>query len=288
MSLLKAHAGLAGKTAVILGGAAGVGRAVTLALADAGVSIATCDIDEGKTREIVSEVEALGGKILSLATDVADPAALHRFYDKVEAHLPSVDIVVNVPGGTQRKALMEATPEDDAAQIRLNYGYVIDSFRRAIPLIRKTGRGGSIISFTTIEAHRGAATYSVYAGAKAATNNFSRAMAVELAAEHIRVNLIAPDTSPSYKREQMMGGPDPAWVKKAFEVYVPQKHAPTLEDLANAVLFLSSDLSRAITGTTIHVDGGAMAASGFINWPFGDGFGPAPTGNTLRKLFGDI
>ncbi len=78
----------------------------------------------------------------------------------------------------------------------MNYGYVIDSVRRAVPLIRSGGTGGSIINFTTIEAHRGAATYAVYAGAKAATTNFSRAMALELGADRIRVNPIAPDANP--------------------------------------------------------------------------------------------
>lgn len=78
----------------------------------------------------------------------------------------------------------------------MNFGYVIDSVRRAIPLIRRGGRGGSIINFTTIEAFRGAASFAVYAGAKAATTNFSRALAVELGADKIRVNMIAPDTSP--------------------------------------------------------------------------------------------
>jgi 3-oxoacyl-[acyl-carrier protein] reductase len=71
-------------------------------------------------------------------------------------------------------------PADAYAFIQLNYGYVLDSVRRAIPLIRKSGKGGSIINFTNIEAHRGAAMLSVYAGAKAANTNFSRAMAGEL------------------------------------------------------------------------------------------------------------
>jgi NAD(P)-dependent dehydrogenase (short-subunit alcohol dehydrogenase family) len=126
-----------------------------------------------------------------------DPPALERFYDRVEAELDRVDIVVNVAGGTSRALFVETTREQNANDLRLNYGYVIDSCRRAIPLIRKGGRGGSIINFTTIEAHRGAATFAVYAGAKAATTNFSRALAVELGADRIRVNCIAPDTSPA-------------------------------------------------------------------------------------------
>jgi 3-oxoacyl-[acyl-carrier protein] reductase len=197
MGLLEAHAGLAGKVAVVVGGAGEIiGRAVTLGLAKAGVSIATCDIHKDAVAAIVPEVEALGARILSVHADAGDPQALDAFYDEVGAGFGAIDIVVNVVGGVKRSLFLNTTREDNARDIRLNYGYVIDSCRRAVPLIRKGGNGGSIINFTTIEAHRGAATYAVYAGAKAATTNFSRALAVELGGEGIRVNLIAPDTSP--------------------------------------------------------------------------------------------
>lgn len=294
MGLLEAHAGLAGRVAVVVGGAGGViGRAVTLALAEAKVAIATCDNDEEATRTIVSEVGALGGRILSIHADVTDTDALNRFYDRVAEEFDRVDIVVNVPGGVSRSLFMETTREQNARDIQLNYGYVIESVRRAVPLIRRGGRGGSIINFTTIEAHRGAATYAVYAGAKAATTNYSRAMAVELGGEQIRVNLIAPDTSlarasnsalypEDFARLAEIGGDA---LSASLEMYVPQKRAPTTEDITNGVLFLASDLSRAITGTTLHIDGGTIASLGFIDWPFGDSFMPAPLGGTLRRLF---
>lgn len=296
MGLLEAHAGLAGKTAVVVGGAGEIiGRAVTLGLAGAGVSIACCDIHEDEARTIVPEVEALGGKILSVHADAADVDALDGFYDQVEAAFDHVDILVNVVGGVQRSMFMDSTRAQNARDIRLNYGYVIDSVRRAVPLIRKSGSGGSIINFTTIEAHRGAATYAVYAGAKAATTNFSRAMAVELGAEQIRVNLIAPDTSPArtsnaalypedFERLAELGEDALA---ESIKFYVPQQRSPSVDDLVNGVLFLASDLSRSITGTTLHIDGGTIASLGFLNWPFGDSFMPAPLGGTLRRLFGD-
>jgi NAD(P)-dependent dehydrogenase (short-subunit alcohol dehydrogenase family) len=298
MGLLKAHAGMAGKVAAVIGGAAGIiGRAVSLGLAEAGVNIATCDNDTEGVRAIVPEIESLGRKALSMVADVADVDALDRFYERVEKEFDRLDIVVNVAGGVQRGLLMEKTREQDALDIRLNYGYVVDSVRCAIPLIRRGGRGGSIINFTTIEAHRGAATYAVYAGAKAATTNFSRAMAVELGADGIRVNLIAPDTTRArasnsalypedFKRLAGLGPEAMEVLAESLKMYVPQKKAPEVEDLVNGVLFLASDLSRAITGTTLHIDGGTIASLGFIDWPFGDSFMPAPLGGTLRQLFG--
>ena len=294
MGLLDANAGLKGKVAVVLGGCGEIqGRAITLALADAGVRIAACDIDEEAVKTIVPEVEARGSLIMSMHADVTEPEALDRFYDRVAAEFDSVDIVVNLPGGVKRSMFVDTTREQNARDIRLNYGYVIDSIRRAIPLIRRGGRGGSIINFTTIEAHRGAASYAVYAGAKAATTNFSRAMAVELGADKIRVNLIAPDTSPgrvsfaSLTPHDLAGlaafGPDA--FAESMKLYVPLKEQPPVDDLVNGVLFLASDLSKSVTGQTLHIDGGTSAAMGFIDWPFGDGFMPTPLGGTLARLF---
>ena len=203
-------------------------------------------------------------------------------------------ILINVPGGVARRMFDQTTRESHAQDIRLNYGYVIDSCQRALPLLRKSGNGGSIVNYTTIEAHRGAATYAVYAGAKAATTNFSKALAVELAKEGIRVNLIAPDTTPS---RTSMSSAKPEWMARYYalpdemkslgmEIYIPQKVPPTQEDLANAVLFLVSDLSKSITGITLHVDGGTMASAGFLEWPYDNKWGPAPGVGLLEKLSG--
>lgn len=294
MGLIEAHEGLSGKVAVVVGGASGfVGRAVSLGLAKAGVHIASFDNDEPDARSIVPAVQALGAKILSVHGDVCDPPALDRFYDKVEAEFGHVDIVVNVPGGVQRTPFVDTTREQNARDIRLNYGYVVDSVKRAVPLLRKSGKGGSIINFTTIEAHRGAATYAVYAGAKAATTNFSRAVAVELGGDNIRVNLIAPDTNKARASNSALYPKDferlaplgEDCFEQAYKMYIPLKRAPEVDDLVDGVLFLASHLSRSITGQTLHIDGGTSASWGFIDWPYGDSFMPAPLGGTLGKLF---
>lgn len=292
MGLLEAHHALKGKIAVVVGGCGEIqGRAYTLALAKAGVHIAACDNHEDEVASIVPEVEALGVKIFAYHADVADPAALNAFYDRVEEIYGRIDIVVNVPANCKRSRFEDSTPEDNARDIRMNYGYIIDSCRRSIPLLRKSG-GGSIINFTTVEAHRGAATFAVYAGAKAATTNFSKALAVELGADQIRINLIAPDTSPAkvsngslyredFERIEKLG---PETLAQASKIYVPLKRDPSVQDLVNGVLFLASDLSRSITGTTLHIDGGTSAAGGWIDWPE-DGFMPAPLGGSMARLF---
>jgi len=285
---------LAGKVAAVIGGAHGIGRAVSLTLAEAGAELFVCDVDEESMAATAADLAAAGHKVQTLRADVLSEADIDAFYDFVAANSPRLDLVVNVAGGVKRGLLLDRSPEDDAADIRRNYGYIVQSYRRAIPLIRQGGRGGSITSFTTIEAHRGAASFSVYAGAKAATTNFTKAMAVELAAEGIRCNNLVPDTTYSRGNVQAMGPELLARVaalpeelrSKGRDMYVPMHRSPTPEELADGVLFLASPLASAITGIDLHVDGGTRAAGGFIEWPHGDGFVPAPLAGSIAKLFG--
>jgi len=294
MGTLDARAGLAGKVAVVIGGASGIGAAVSDALGCAGVDVAFCDRNAAATEAMRGRLAALGRAELAEVIDATEPAALAKFYAAVAARFPRLDIVVNVVGGVRRRDFMQATAEECTADVQRNYGYLLDSFRHAIPLIRRGGRGGSIVSFTTIEAHRGAAGFAVYAGAKAAAMNFSRAMAVELGPEGIRVNTIAPDTTPSEgnalalspETRAALAATPPLWMEGALRMYIPLGSPPGVEDLANGVLFLVSDLAKAVTGTTLHIDGGTSAASGFIRWPGGDGFLPVPLAETQRRLFG--
>lgn len=289
---LEARANLEGKVAAVVGGGGGIGAGVSLALAGAGVDLVICDLDGAALAETADAARALGRTARTIVGDATDPATLARFYALAQ-RFDRLDIVVNVVGGVKRGPLMEASAETIAGDIQRNYGYVIQSVQQAVPLIRRSGRGGSIVNFTTIEAHRGAAGFSVYAGAKAATMNFTRAMAVELGAERIRLNCIAPDTTPSRGNFAAM----PPDLGEAFallpkeaqgagmDMYIPLKAQPTVEALADAVLFLASDLAAFVSGTTLHVDGGTMAAAGFLDWPFGDGHVPVPLAGTLGRLY---
>lgn len=295
MGNLEGRANLSGRVAAVVGGASGIGEAVSLALAEAGVDVALCDIRADAVPGAVQKVRALGRRALGVEGDACDVDVLQRFYAAIGAEFGQLDIVVNVAGGTVRKAFMDMDGEDFASDLRRNFGYVLDSVRLAVPLLRRSGRGGSIINFTTIEAHRGAAGFAVYAGAKAGLTNFTRALAVELGAERIRINTLAPDTTPSQGNVDAI--PEPARSKFAsvppeiwgqvYGVYIPLKAPPMPDDLANAVLFLASDLSRCITGTTLHVDGGTMAAAGFLEWPYGEGHLPVPAPESALRIFGD-
>jgi len=294
--MLDKKANLKGKTAVILGGGGGIGRAVTLSLAGLGVNIAVCDRDLPALQETARDVEKLGVQCLAIEVNVLSPTAVRDFYGAVATDFDRLDIVVNVAGGVRQRDFVDGTDEQDAEDIRRNYGYVIQSIRLAIPLIERGGQGGSIINFTTIESRRGAAGFAVYAGAKAATANLTRALAVELGPKGIRVNELTPDTTPSAgnasaltpQRLQKLQAMSPEEMAAAMAAYIPLRVPPSAEQLADAVVFLASDLSSAVTGVAISVDGGTGAALGFLNWPYGSGFGPAPVGDAARLLFSEL
>ena len=295
MSFLDDRAGLAGRCAAIVGGASGIGAAVSLALARAGVDVALLDINASAVPATVQQIQATGRRALGTVGDACDVAALEGFYREVGMTFGRLDMVVNVAGGTLQKKFMDMDRADIERDVRRNYTYVLDSVRLAVPLIRRGGRGGSIVNFTTIEAHRGAAGFSVYAGAKAALTNFTRALAVELGGEGIRVNTLVPDTTPSEGNANAL--PEPLRSKMAavpmaammqnLGMYVPLKAPPMPENLADGVLFLVSDLAKFVTGTALHVDGGTMAAAGFLEWPHGEGHLPVAAPTSAIKLFGD-
>jgi NAD(P)-dependent dehydrogenase (short-subunit alcohol dehydrogenase family) len=295
MGMLDRRAALEGRKAVLIGGAAGIGRAVALALGEAGVDIAFCDIDEASLASTSAQLRALGRNVLGMHVDATQPAQLAQFYEATGRFFDSIDLLVNVVGGTRMQPFMERTASDCADDMQRNVGYVIESVRHAVPLLQRSGRGGSIVNFTTIEAHRGAGGFAVYAAAKAATTQFSKAMAWELGPLGIRVNLIAPDTTPSKGNAEAIPEPwhslnaatPPEWWAQAFQMYIPLQAPPGADDLANAVLFLASDLARSITGQVLHVDGGTAAALGMLRWPDDEGATlPVPMGGTMRKLFG--
>jgi NAD(P)-dependent dehydrogenase (short-subunit alcohol dehydrogenase family) len=283
MGYLEERANLTGKVAAVVGGAAGVGAAATLALAQAGVDIALCDINADAVEATRAEVERLGRRVTGQVTDAWDLEQLAAFFSAFDNDFDRLDVLINVPGGVRQRAFTDATLQQWTGDIHRNLVWAMQSMSLAIPRIRAGGRGGSIVSFTTIEAHRGAAGYAAYAGAKAGLTNFSKALAVELGPEKIRVNLLAPDTTPSESIGKQMTpealraiGATPEQLARSFECYIPMVTPPPVDDLGDAVLFLASDLSRSITGTTLHVDGGTYAASGFLRWPGDRRWGPTP------------
>jgi NAD(P)-dependent dehydrogenase (short-subunit alcohol dehydrogenase family) len=266
------RAALAGTVAIVTGGAGGLGEAISADLAANGVRIATVDIDEAAVARLE---EALDADAIVRVGDAREPDVLDSLFAAAHERWGRLDTLVNVVGGTFRAPFSEQSPRAWDALVRANFTHVLHACSRAIPAMRAGGRGGSIISITTIEAHRAAPNFAVYAAAKAAVTHFSRTLAVELASDRIRVNCVAPDMTPTPNMLGISGSGDlsghPMVDPINVGVSIPMGRLGDPSDISNAVVFLASGLSSYMTGTTLHPDGGTWASSGWFNWP-GSGY----------------
>jgi NAD(P)-dependent dehydrogenase (short-subunit alcohol dehydrogenase family) len=276
MGYLADQADLEGKVAVIMGGAEGLGRGIALALARCGVDLALCDRKEEPLEATVEDARGTGAKVLASVFDVRDDEAQLRFFAEVDEAFGRLDILVNVAGGVKEGDFLDSDPETWERDYAWNFRYVLRSTQEAARRMRDQGSGGSIVNLTSIEGHRSAPGFSVYSGLKGALTQFTRTIAVELAPLGIRANSIAPDQTPTPNLGISID-PDyfpPIDDHEPDEVFglmlenaIPLGRAGAIDDIANAAVFLASDLSAYLTGQTLHVDGGAFASSGWFNWP---------------------
>jgi NAD(P)-dependent dehydrogenase (short-subunit alcohol dehydrogenase family) len=245
---------LDGRRAFVTGAAAGIGRAIALAFAHAGADVAVCDRDEAGLGSLVREVETGGRRAVPAVLDVRDGEAVRAFAARAASALGGLDVLVNNAGGTFEAPFESLSEGAEDALVRENWTSVTHCVRATLPHFPPDG--GAIVNVTSIEAHRAAPGYAVYAAMKAAQENLARSLALELAPRGIRVNCVAPDAIPT----PGIGYAAPP---------TPLRRRGTPEDVAYAVLFLVSDAAAFVTGTTIHVDGGNHAAGGWR--PRGDG-----------------
>jgi 3-oxoacyl-[acyl-carrier protein] reductase len=260
MGFLEDRAGLTGKVALIAGGGGGLGRAVALDYARAGMHLVVCDKNEELLDQTVREIRDVAEEPLAALIDVRDTDAFTTTFNEGVDRFGRLDVLVNVAGGTFKADFVDTNSRGWDAVIRMNFGWLLHSTHLAAVQMRKQGDGGSIISITSIEGHRAAPGYAVYAGMKAAVTNFSRTLALELAPDGIRVNTIAPDQTPTE-------GMPMDYIAEVIQAGIPMGRQGTYEDTGNCALFLASDLSSYVTGTTLHPDGGAYASAGWYNWP---------------------
>ncbi len=244
---------LTDRVAVVTGAAVGIGRAIALAFARYGAHLAVCDRDGARLATTVADIATLGRRSVSDTFDVRDGELARRFLARVGDELGAVDVLVNNAGGGFMAPFTELSEKGQDALIRENFTQVAHCIRAAVPLM--TSGHGSIINITSIEAHRAGPGYAVYSAMKAAVANLTKSLALELGAQHIRVNCIAPDVIPT----PGIG---------AVPVKTPLPRPGHVDDVAGAAIFLASDLSRFVTGATLHVDGGNFAAGG---WHRGEG-----------------
>ncbi len=242
---------LIGKTALITGASKGIGRGIALKLAQSGANIAFTYLSSvEKGLALVQELEAEGIKAKGYQSDASDFKASEDLIQSVLNDFGSLDIVVNNAGITKDNLLMRMTEEHFNEVIRINLNSVFNITKACQrPMLKQ--RKGSIINITSVVGIKGNAGQANYAASKAGIIGFTKSVALELGSRNIRCNAIAP----GFIETEMTDALPPETVKQWRES-IPLKRGGTPEDVANAVLFLASDLSAYITGQVISVDGG--------------------------------
>ena len=245
------------RKALVTGAGAGIGRAIALRLAAAGATVACADIDGAAAEAVAREVTALetGPPALALQGDVADEAQSAQLVDSAAETLAGLDILVNNAGITIIKRLEESSVEEWDRTLATNLRSMFLTCRRAIPALRDSPCP-AIVNLASMAAFRFTVPHVPYAASKAGVVAFTRDLAVELAADGIRVNAVAPGPIAT----QIVGDlTDEQIAQAGLRFLLGRMGRPA--DVAEAVAFLASQRASYITGATLPVTGGAELAT---------------------------
>ncbi len=243
---------LQNKTAIVTGAAHGIGKAIAIKFAEEGADVAIFDINLPKAEEVAATIRAMGRKALAVECDVGDSQQVAKAFEQAIAALGGVDIHVNNTGVIRFSKVVDTPEEDWDLIIRTNLKSVFLCSQQAARQMIKQGRGGRIISLSSIHALLSEPNCGHYTATKGGIESFSRTLATELAPHKITVNFIRPGatftelTTPMYTDA----------VKRSLFERVPMKEIAEASWIANGALFLASEDSRYMTGQSLTIDGG--------------------------------
>jgi len=245
---------LTGRTAFVTGASSGLGRHFALTLARAGAKVALAARRTQRLKETAQEIKSKGGTALAIALDVTDPAAIAPAFDKAEDALGPVTILVPAAGVTAR-AFFTDTQEDQWRHVMgTNLDGVWRTCREAARRMQAGGTGGSIVIIASVLSFNVVKAVSPYATSKAAIAHLTRAMALELAHDNIRVNALAPGYFSTELNEDYLNSEIGLRLIAKF----PMKRLGDMPELDGPLLLLASDAGSFMTGAIIPVDGGAL------------------------------
>jgi NAD(P)-dependent dehydrogenase (short-subunit alcohol dehydrogenase family) len=252
---------LAGKVALITGGASGIGRAAALLFAREGAAIALADVNADAGQQVVDEIIEAGGRAFFELTDVAASADCRGFVERAIREFGRIDVLFNNAGIIRRSTVLDLSEEDWDRVMAVNVKSIYLLSRAAIPHMQKAG-GGAIVNTSSGWGLAGGAKAAVYCASKGAVVLLTKAMAIDHGPHKIRVNCICPgDTDTPLLREEarQLGVENSRFFAESAKR--PLGRAGTPEEIAQAVLYLASDASSFVTGTALVVDGGGLAGS---------------------------
>ncbi|SMC96328.1 SDR family NAD(P)-dependent oxidoreductase [Lentzea albidocapillata] len=254
---------LFGQIAVVTGGALGIGGGISRRLARAGAHVVLNDIDAEAAQATHADIVAAGGECVTVVGDIRHPEVVTEVRDTALAVADGrVDVLVNNVGDFRPAARTFLHSTEDQWQLlyELNLLHVLRMCHALLPSM-VARKSGVVVNNSTVEAFRGIPYAAAYAAFNAGVIAFTKSLAVDVAQHGVRVNAIAPDLAdtPQTPAELMLKGRDPELIRS----WVPLGRFGQADDYAAVVEFLASDDARFVTGHTIPVDGGTLAASGW-------------------------
>jgi 3-oxoacyl-[acyl-carrier protein] reductase len=244
---------LKGKTAIITGASRGIGSGIATVFAQQGADVAFTYSSSSEAAETLEKsLQAYGTKVKAYQSNAADFVEAQELAAKVLEEFGQIDILVNNAGITKDNLLMRMGEEDFDKVIEVNLKSVFN-MTKAVQRTMLKQRKGSIINMSSVVGVKGNAGQTNYAASKAGIIGFSKSVALELGSRNIRSNVIAP----GFIETEMTAKLDPAVVDQ-WRAGIPLKRGGTAEDIANACVYLASDLSAYVTGQTLNVDGGML------------------------------
>jgi len=256
---------LSGRVALVTAAGSGMGRASAILFAREGATVVVVDLDRNAADETVSEIERAGGKALAEACDVADVEQLRGVFKGVEREFGVLHVLYNHAGIPGPAGIEDVSEEEWHHAIDVNMKSAWFGTALGIPLLRKADGKGSIIYTASTSGLVGSTMSPLYSMAKGGIVNFTRGVALRLAGDRIRANVICPGPIDTPMLPRFFGR-TPEQVAKAKEnmtefmaAAVPMGRAGDPEEIAGAALFLASDSSSYVTGVALPVDGGYTA-----------------------------
>ncbi|MDB5475528.1 MAG: short-chain dehydrogenase/reductase [Phenylobacterium sp.] len=249
-----------GKVALVTGGASGIGRGCAERLAAEGAAVVITDLQDPKGAETVQAITAAGGQARYLHHDVTDEDAWAAVIADIGGREGRLDILVNNAGIGLGGSVLEMSLADWRRQTAVNLDGVFLGTKHSIPLMRRSGDGGSIINMSSVAGLKGAPSLAGYCATKGGVRLFTKAVAMECAGakDGIRVNSVHPGIieTPIWLTVMPTGTNAPPDLDAVSQMAVPLGVKGVPQDIANGVLWLASDESRYVTGAELVIDGG--------------------------------
>jgi len=253
---------LDGKTALITGGAGGIGRATALLFASEGAGVGIVDLNQEQGQEVAREISIAGGRAIFESADVTRPADCRRVVERIVHEFGGIHILFNNAGIIRRASVVEISEEDWDAVMAVNVKSIFLMCREVIPIMARA-RGRSIINTASGWGLAGGPRAVAYCASKGAVVLLTKAMAIDHGQQKIRVNCICPgdtDTAMLRSEARQLGEAEDRFLAESAKR--PLGRVGTPEEIAQTALYLASDAASFVTGTALVVDGGGLAGSG--------------------------